>query len=213
MQAASSGSRLRGWQADDPRMVRLREKRAAILEAAGEVFLREGWAATSLERVAAQGGFSKMTVYRHFGTKEELFEALVEGMCRELREQAEAEQPRPDLAPAIALEQLARQIVQGLIQPDALALYRLIVADGWRFPALARTFEQSGVAVLRRRVRDILESADLPGDESLALRSSGFINLVLGDAYLEAALGLDDPDQAQRFERQIAIATRFALAR
>jgi TetR/AcrR family transcriptional regulator, mexJK operon transcriptional repressor len=45
------------------------------------IFLREGWSGANLERIAAEGGFSKMTVYRHFGTKEELFEALVEGIC------------------------------------------------------------------------------------------------------------------------------------
>jgi TetR/AcrR family transcriptional repressor of mexJK operon len=212
MQAAPSGSRLRGWKADDPRMLRLQAKRAAILRAAAPVFLREGWAGASLERVAAEGGVSKMTVYRHFGSKEELFEALVEGMCQAIRDQAEAGAAQPDLAPPAALERMARQIVDGLLQPDALALYRLIIADGWRFPALARTFEQSGIAVLRRRVREILKAAGI-SDAELDLRASGFINLVLGDAYLEAALGLEAPDRARTFERQIGQATRFALGR
>jgi hypothetical protein len=35
------------------------------------------------------------------------------------------------------------------------------------------------------------------------------INLVLGDAYLEAALGLDDSDRTTRFEKQFASATGF----
>jgi hypothetical protein len=67
------------------------------------------------------------------------------------------------------------------------------------------------MAVLRRRVRDILERLEFGGD-SVELRASGFINLVLGDAYLEAALGLDDPDWKQRFEAQITLATDFALS-
>lgn len=207
---APTGSRLRGWKSDDPRMLRLEKKRAAILEAARPVFLREGWSGASLERVAAEGGFSKMTVYRHFGTKEELFEALVGDMCREMRRQAELEDLQAGVSPAVSLDRLAREIVGGLMQPDALALYRLIIADGWRFPALARLFQQSGVAVLRKRAREILARAELAESE-LDLRASGFINLVLGDAYLDAALGLDDPDSVQCFEKQIALATRFAL--
>lgn len=207
---APPGSRLRGWKADDPRMQRLDKKRAEILEAARPVFLREGWSGTSLERVAVEGGFSKMTVYRHFGTKEELFEALVNDMCREMQQQAELEDPQAGVTPEASLDRLAREIVRGLTQPDALALYRLIIADGWRFPALARLFQQSGVAVLRKRTREILTQVGL-AEGDLDLRASGFINLVLGDAYLEATLGLDEPDSAQRFEKQIASATRFAL--
>jgi hypothetical protein len=84
---------------------------------------------------------------------------------------------------------LAWQIVDGLTQSDALALYRQIVADGWRFPALALTFEQSGHG---------RSSQARPGHSQERGRrrcrmghpASGLINLVLGDAYLEAALVL-----------------------
>jgi len=211
MQASSPGSRLKGWKAGDPRMRRLEEKRAAILAAARPVFLRDGWSGASLERVAAEGGFSKMTVYRHFGTKEDLFKALIEDMCRGMGEQSGPDALPAAPSPAAALERLAREIVSELVRPDALALYRLIIADGWRFPALARMFEQSGTVVVRRWVREILLQADIAEDEARQ-RASGFINLILGDAYLEATLGLDDPDREQRFEKQIAMAIGFALA-
>jgi AcrR family transcriptional regulator len=186
------------------------EKRAAILDAAWPIFLREGWAGASLERVAAESGISKMTVYRHFGTKEELFEALVEEMCRRMEVAIEAA-PAVGLSPEERLTAEARGFVAALTLPEALAFYRLIVADGWRFPVLARTFERSGMAVLRRRVSAILAEAGLNLVET-APRAAGFINLVLGDAYLEASLGLDDPDRDARFEAQIAMATHFALA-
>jgi TetR/AcrR family transcriptional repressor of mexJK operon len=100
--------------------------------------------------------------------------------------------------------------VAGLIEPDALALYRLIIADGWRFPALARTFERSGMATLRRRVGAIVEEAGFKGADAIR-RASGLINLALGDAYLEAALGLDDANFAAHFEGQIATAVEFAF--
>lgn len=107
---------------------------------------------------------------------------------------------------------LAWQIVDGLTQPDALALYRQIVADGWRFPALALTFEQSGHG---------RSSQARPGHSQERRRrrcrtghpASGLINLVLGDAYLEAALGLDDSDRTTRFEKQFASAAGFTLSR
>ncbi|MFA6114096.1 MAG: hypothetical protein WC729_08885 [Sphingomonas sp.] len=49
-------------------------------------------------------------------------------------------------------------------------------------------------------------------DAKVGLRASGFINLLLGGAYLEAALGLDNPERDAKFEQQIAQAVRFAIA-
>ena len=211
MQGALEGPHLRGWKDNDPRRLRMAEKRAAILDAAWPIFLRDGWVGASLERVAAESGISKMTVYRHFGTKEELFEALVEEMCRRMLAGAEAAAPAAGLSLANRLTAEAHSFVAALTGLEALAFYRLVIADGWRFPALARAFERSGMAVLRRRVSAILEEAGLNPAET-ARRASGFINLALGDAYLEAALGIDDPDRGARFEAQIASAADFALA-
>ena len=212
MQLVNPPPTSRRWKSDDPRWQRLAEKREAILEAARPIFLREGWAGASLERVAAESGISKMTVYRHFRSKEELFEALLAAMCRYTRtvaEQAPVESAKRPVDERLRAEALA--FTAALIQPEALAMYRLIVADGWRHPALARLFEQSGLAVLRARVAAILSGSG-KSEEELARRASGFVNLALGDAYLEASIGLDVPDINDRFSRQIETAIQFSLS-
>ena len=53
-------------------------KRRAILQTAGRSFFDVGFAATSIEQVAAEAGVSKVTVYNHFGDKRGLFTAAVE---------------------------------------------------------------------------------------------------------------------------------------
>ncbi|MBB5936912.1 TetR/AcrR family transcriptional regulator [Streptomyces zagrosensis] len=58
---------------------RLSAKREAILRAAVEVFLREGYARASVDAIAEEAGVAKQTVYNHFGDKERLFLAAVEG--------------------------------------------------------------------------------------------------------------------------------------
>lgn len=190
----------------------MEEKRRAILDAARPIFLREGWAGATLDRVAAESGISKMTVYRHFSNKDDLFQALVETMCEAMRREAEsAPDAADDMLPADRLRREAEGFTTALVRPDALALYRVIVADGWRFPTLARMFERSGLAVLRKRVASILSQLDLAEDEC-ARRASSFIAIALGDAYLEAAIGLDDPARGKRFVDQIAAAVRFALS-
>ena len=50
--------------------------RTAILEAAGERFVADGYAATSIDAVAAAARVSKGSVYHHFHDKSELFEAV-----------------------------------------------------------------------------------------------------------------------------------------
>ena len=53
------------------------EVRARVLEAAGQVFAERGFAAASLDQVAAAAGFTKGAVYSNFGSKDELFLALM----------------------------------------------------------------------------------------------------------------------------------------
>lgn len=53
-------------------------KRETILEAATTAFRDEGYECASMDRIAERAGASKRTVYNHFGSKEALFEAVVE---------------------------------------------------------------------------------------------------------------------------------------
>ncbi|MET7423263.1 TetR/AcrR family transcriptional regulator [Dactylosporangium sp. NPDC005555] len=52
--------------------------RAAILDAAGLLFVRDGYAATPLTAVAAEAGVAIQTVYAVFGTKRQLLSDLVD---------------------------------------------------------------------------------------------------------------------------------------
>src|SRR5271169_2946135 len=75
----------RKWRPDDPRRLRMAEKRASILQAARPILLRDGLGGTTLDRVAAEGGINKMTLYRHFPNKEALFEGLVTATSESMR--------------------------------------------------------------------------------------------------------------------------------
>ena len=61
-----------------PRVLLPRADRAAsILRGAATAFARTGFAATSMEDVAAASGITKLIVYRHFESKEELYRAVL----------------------------------------------------------------------------------------------------------------------------------------
>jgi len=52
-------------------------KRAAILDAAEELFVSSGYELTSVDAIAARAAVSKRTVYDHFGDKKSLFRSVV----------------------------------------------------------------------------------------------------------------------------------------
>lgn len=59
-------------------------KRAAILTAARELFLADGFDRTSVDAVAARAGVSKRTVYDYFGDKRTLLQSVVDGVGQSL---------------------------------------------------------------------------------------------------------------------------------
>ena len=60
------------------------QRRQQILTAATEAFARSGFAATSLEDIAAQAGVTRVILYRHFDSKTELYQAVLDRMCARL---------------------------------------------------------------------------------------------------------------------------------
>ncbi len=52
-------------------------RRAQIIESARAVFARQGYAASRTREIAAEAGVNEAMLYRHFPSKEELFEASV----------------------------------------------------------------------------------------------------------------------------------------
>lgn len=62
------------------RETRKAETRRALIEAASELFARQGIVATTLDAVAALAGFTKGAVYAHFSSKGDLVEEVLESV-------------------------------------------------------------------------------------------------------------------------------------
>jgi AcrR family transcriptional regulator len=60
------------------------QRREQILTAATEAFARSGFAATSLDDIAAQAGITRVILYRHFDSKTELYQAVLDRTCARL---------------------------------------------------------------------------------------------------------------------------------
>jgi AcrR family transcriptional regulator len=68
------------------RLLSREDRAASILRGAAEAFAHTGFAATSMEDVAAASGITKLIVYRHFGSKEELYRAVLDQVSNRMVE-------------------------------------------------------------------------------------------------------------------------------
>jgi AcrR family transcriptional regulator len=75
--------------ADKPLRADARRNRARVLDAARTAFAAEG-SSVPLDEIARRAGVGAGTVYRHFPTKEALFEAVVHDRLRQLAEAGRA---------------------------------------------------------------------------------------------------------------------------
>lgn len=126
------------------RELRKQERRKAILQVARASFLEHGYAATSMSGVRDTLGGSKGTLWGYFRSKEDLFAAVIEDATAQVR---------ADLSVGMAtdgdlvqgLREFCRSFLRTVESPEGLAVWRLIVAEGSRFPELGRIFyEQVG---------------------------------------------------------------------
>ena len=129
------------------------EVRSRVLEAAGAVFAERGFAAASLDQVAAAAGFTKGAVYSNFGSKDELFLALMEEeAARRVQVVETTLRTTSDLAGALAA------VGAELSRRDST--WQLLFLEFWqravRDPEVRRAFVASR-RTLRARVTEVVE--------------------------------------------------------
>lgn len=180
-------------------------KRRAIAEAAARVFLEVGYGAASMDAIAAAAGVSKQTVYSHFGAKDALFAAIVEGRCADLM--APVVLPAaPGRDPEPVLTEIARRFVDAVLTPANMALFRSVIAESARFPELAKAFYRAGPATATESLAAYLTGLDRAG--TLAVRDATesarlFFAMLRGDFYVRCLLGLGPKATAAEKEAQV----------
>ena len=144
---------MKTWTAENPKASLMKRKRAAIVDAARCAFLENGYASTSMDRIAAAAGVSIKTVYRHFDNKDDLFSAVMQAACRqdgalegwddEPGERAPSlDRPWFSKPPGTALVMAGVEYLQHVLSAEQLALYRVVTQDAHRFPELGRRYRE-----------------------------------------------------------------------
>ena len=103
-------------------------KKAAIIDAAIDLFQLNGFQGTSMDAIAARAEVSKRTVYNHFPSKQDLFETIAQSVWESVN-QATALAYDPQLPVEQQLKTLAMKELVLVSDPDFLKLSRVLMAE------------------------------------------------------------------------------------
>ncbi|WP_410646685.1 TetR/AcrR family transcriptional regulator [Amycolatopsis sp. cmx-4-54] len=164
-----------------------------LLEAGRQVFLRRGFLAATVEEIAADAGYTRGAVYKHFGGKEGLWlaiiEATAEGHLAELRKSLALATGRDDVIAALAPVDVvdkdaakwsaaaAEVLAATAQQPETAALVA----------AVQRRHDDEVVSLLAEHARRLRLEPALPLHEAVVMLGALGIGLALRQAVAPAA--------------------------
>ncbi|WP_374576393.1 TetR/AcrR family transcriptional regulator [Phenylobacterium sp.] len=167
-------------------------RRETILEIARDVFMMQGFAATSMSAIATRLGGSKGTLYNYFKSKEELFGAVVARECAGLAASLFENVP-PDGEMRQRLTHFGRVILSRLLEDGPIRLQRIIVAETERFPEIGAAFYESGHRQIQDRLSAYMAADIAAGRLSEAdphVAAAQFKDLVLSNIHQQKLWGV-----------------------
>jgi TetR/AcrR family transcriptional regulator, mexJK operon transcriptional repressor len=129
------------------------EKHNRILAAALRVFAHVGYSSASMDVIAFEAEVSKPTLYMYFGSKEQLFEAMMIAERDVMLEPFVC--PTGDMVRD--LYDFAWAYADIVMKPEYLSLARLIIGEAHRFPDIGRAYQKAGPDRLLRGIIAYLE--------------------------------------------------------
>jgi TetR/AcrR family transcriptional repressor of mexJK operon len=108
-----------------------------LINAATQVFLREGYGLASIDKVASEAGVSTRTIYERFKNKADLLAAVITRLVDRDMATVFATPDLDRLDPEEALTVIAQTITGRARDPDSVALFRIVATEAQRFPELA----------------------------------------------------------------------------
>jgi TetR/AcrR family transcriptional repressor of mexJK operon len=176
-------------------------KHREILAAAGESFLEHGLEGTSMDLIAERAGVSKQTVYSHFNSKTELFQAVIRHKCDQHRLASDL----PDaegMSLSEGLYEITRRYLDLALDPAVIAMHRQVAAQSRSSSEMARLFVAAGPAPTIRTVAEFLRSHQRHGrlgDGNCESLAADYIHETAARYKFEMLINLrDSVDTAER---------------
>jgi AcrR family transcriptional regulator len=157
----------------ETRRRRKAERPQEILEAAFAEFSRNGYAMTTLDRIARRAGVTKGTIYVYFENKEHLFISMVREITKAATETVQGMFESHEGSTADLLRAQFSFIYEHIVENRRRReVVRMLIAEAPRFPALADRYHDE----ILRPCLDMLRQAIQRGIDRGEIRDSSIIN-------------------------------------
>jgi len=175
----------KGNPAGRPTLDELERRKAKVMQIATELFVREGYTATSLADIAKNAGVATRTLYQHFGDKKAIFQNVMFA-------------PAPAAAVPLAkvednellfdaMMRTAEYVSDVSFHPTTVDMMRLAIAESNRFPDMMQRLITKSHARFNAKIRqffDELVARGMVQDDDTEASAEMFIHLILGDTPL-----------------------------
>src|SRR6478735_2857191 len=121
------------------------ETKRIVIESARHAFAVDGYAATSTEELARRAGISTKTLYRLFPGKAALFEAMCADRLERLLSAVDL-QGSDEVDIEMGLRAALLACADLALDPEVVALQRMVLQESGAFPELAANFYSNGIA-------------------------------------------------------------------
>lgn len=187
----------------------------AYLDAAMALFDRHGFARTSTDMIVAEVGGSKATLYKHFGSKDDLLRGLMRRVVDDIT--TEISDPASNTEPLEgALRSIGRAACDGVWSPEAIAVLRLCLAEIGRAPDLVRDIWDHGPARTYAHFREFVAERTRRGEihvDDAQIAAEQFIGGLVGHVQLKIAFGIAPAPPARDTDARIDSAVTTFLSR
>lgn len=184
-----------------------------IHEAARHEFVTNGYAATSMETVARRAGISTKTLYRLIPTKEALFEGMVSERLDLFASRVGAGLiDHPDLASGLRTTLI--ECGQFVLDPEVIALQRMVIAESGRFPKIAEALYKRGIQRTTSVLSAWLGLQNKRGCivvESPALAAGMLLGMMIFEPQRAILLGQLPPPSAQEIRQRASVCAELFL--
>lgn len=180
-------------------------KTEAILDAAREAFFGAGYAAASIERIADHAGVSKVTVYKRFGDKAGLLEALVRRQANHMTTTI-GEANRAAESIEAKLVNFGFTLMSFLFDESHFHFDSMLVIERERQPDAAQRFFDAGPGTMRRELTAILSEAHKRGDISVSQpqrAAEDLLSLWKGFADMELRFGVAETPTPAKIKKHV----------
>ncbi|MDR1075680.1 MAG: TetR/AcrR family transcriptional regulator [Xanthomonadaceae bacterium] len=170
-----------------------------FLDAAIDIFLEKGCQNARLTDIVAKAGGSLSTLYRVYGDKEGLVQAIMEkGInCFSKRLNVLHESPLP---PQLALMDIVDSLIDAMLEPEHIIALRVSFSEGLAFPELRDWFREHGITPAHESLEKYFQREKEAGRlrlQSPRLASHYYYMIVLGDIALSFNNPLPSTDAVQ----------------